>query len=137
MKNLMAPEPTTLSEDHPDVAARIAIEQGVDPRDLVVKNPEGSAAWAALAREALAEADNVTAYAFARTGYHRGLDTLRKNGWRGTGPVPWSHAPNRGVLEAIASLALAAQAIGEFHEFNRCKDLIEDCDPAALAATGL
>ena len=31
---------------------------------------------------------SITAYAYARTGYHRGLDQLRRNGWKGFGPVP-------------------------------------------------
>ena len=57
--------------------------------------------------------DTVEAYAYARTGYHRGLDALRRNGWKGFGPVPWSHEPNRGFLRCVIALAKAAEAIGE------------------------
>ena len=113
---------------------------------LAVANPKDSGVWAALASHYLAgDADGadgadaatgakVTAYAFARTGYHRGLDALRSNGWRGTGPVPWSHEPNRGVLRAIMMLATAAQAIGEDDEYIRCLNLVNDCDPEAADA---
>ena len=55
----------------------------------------------------------MAAYAFARVGYHRSLDLLRRNGWKGHGPVPWEHVPNRGFLRALAALARAAAAIGE------------------------
>ncbi|MGN6609869.1 MAG: DUF3151 domain-containing protein, partial [Jatrophihabitans sp.] len=61
-------------------------------------NPASMLAWATLAEHALAEGRSVEAYAYARTGYHRGLDQLRRNGWKGFGPVPWSHEPNRGFL---------------------------------------
>ena len=46
----------------------------------------------------------MTAYAYARVGYHRSLDPLRRNGWKGHGPVPWDHEPNRGFLRALAAL---------------------------------
>lgn len=107
---------------------------------LAVANPKDSGVWAALAAHHLAAggtpSEKVTAYACARTGYHRGLDALRGNGWRGTGPVPWSHEPNRGVLRAIMMLAVCAQAIGEEDEYIRCLNLVNDCDPAAAAAIG-
>ena len=45
--------------------------------------------------------ETIEAYAYARTGYHRGLDALRRNGWKGFGPVPWSHEPNRGFLRCV------------------------------------
>lgn len=87
--------------------------------------PENPEAWALLAEQAT---DPLIRYAFARTGYHRGLDLLRGNGWKGYGPVPWSHEPNRGVLKAIAQLALAAKGIGEDKEYDRCRALLSDCD---------
>src|SRR5690625_6782328 len=49
-----------------------------------------------------------SAYAFARTGYHRGLDALRRAGWRGHGPIPVDHEPNQGFLRALLGLAEAA-----------------------------
>jgi len=127
--DLLAP-PTKLPVD-PAVALLAA---GGDPVEIASLHPSSSAAWAALADEALGRGFAVEAYAYARTGYHRGLDALRKSGWRGTGPVPWSHGPNQGFLRAVNALALAAEAIGETDEVARCRALIVDCDPAAPAA---
>ena len=82
--------------------------------------PASSLAWAQLAEQALGSGDDVTAYAFARTGYHRGLDALRRAGWRGKGPIPWEHEPNQGFLRALWALASAAYRIGEQAEYERC-----------------
>lgn len=104
---------------------------------LAQDNPKDCGAWAALANRHLASGDLITGYACARTGYHRGLDALRGNGWRGTGPVPWDHMPNRGVLRAIGALVSAARAIGEDDEAIRCLNLLHDCDPEAAPAMRL
>jgi len=96
--------------------------------------PASSAAWAALAENALASGRTIEAYAFARTGYHRGLDALRRNGWKGAGRVPWDHVPNRGFLRALYALGQAADGIGERDEADRCAQFLDDCDPAAAAA---
>ncbi|MFO7192790.1 MAG: DUF3151 domain-containing protein, partial [Thermocrispum agreste] len=79
----------------------------------------------------------VTAYAYARTGYHRGLDQLRRAGWKGHGPIPWQHRPNQGFLRSLAALARAAERIGETDEYERCLQFLADSDPAAVEATGL
>ena len=76
----------------------------------------------------------VTAYAFARTGYHRGLDQLRRAGWHGHGPIPWEHEPNQGFLRALHMLGVAAAAIGEDDEATRCQEFLADSSPAAVAA---
>ena len=55
---------------------------------------------------------------------------LRRNGWKGFGPVPWSHEPNRGFLRCVTVLAKAAEAIGEHDEQERCTQLLRDCDPS-------
>ena len=78
--------------------------------------------------------DDVTAYAYARVGYHRSLDLLRRNGWKGHGPVPWEHEPNRGFLRALAALAQAADRIGEAPEAQRCAEFLRDSSPAAYDA---
>ncbi|MFP5348033.1 MAG: DUF3151 domain-containing protein, partial [Actinomycetes bacterium] len=94
-------EPTLLPADHPDVDAAQRLAVGEQAGQLAAANPASSLAWAVLSEEASARGDDVTAYAFARTGYHRGLDALRRAGWRGQGPVPYSHEANRGVLRAV------------------------------------
>lgn len=128
MTNLLGPEPTRLPER---AEPRAAIEAGTDPAKVATSWPDFSEAWAALAEKALAEGDPVAGYAYARTGYHRGLDQLRRAGWKGHGPVPWSHRPNQGFLRALAALASAAQAIGESAEYERCLEFLSDSDPEA------
>ena len=103
-------------------------------RDTVRRFPWFCAAWARLAKNALESGDDVAAYAFARTGYHRGLDQLRRSGWKGHGPIPWDHKPNRGFLKSLHQLSRAAAAIGEADEAARCAQFVRDCDPAAADA---
>ena len=86
------------------------------------------------ADEAHAEGHVVESYAYARVGYHRGLDALRKAGWRGQGPVPWAHEPNRGFLRSLYALQRAAAAIGEAEEVERIGRFLNDSDPLAVAA---
>lgn len=131
MTNLLGPEPTLLPEDHPDVAARSALDAGDSLRDVAARIPAASYAWGRLATEALEAGDAVSGYAFARTGYHRGLDALRRAGWRGAGPVPVTHVPNQGFLISLLALGAAAAAIGETDEAQRCRSFALDCDPAA------
>ncbi|AIJ26932.1 DUF3151 domain-containing protein [Amycolatopsis methanolica] len=134
MTNLLEPDPTRLPER---VDAQAAMDAGTDPSDVAAEHPDFSEAWAALAERALEVGEFVPAYAFARTGYHRGLDQLRRAGWKGFGPIPWDHRPNQGFLRALAALAKAAQRLGETEEYERCRKFIADSDPAAAAATGL
>jgi hypothetical protein len=105
-------------------------------REVAGRFPAYSAAWAALAERAYADGDAVTAYAYARTGYHRGLDQLRRAGWRGNGPIPWSHEPNRGFLRSLYMLGQAAQAIGEDDEAARCQQFLKDSSAEAAAVLG-
>jgi hypothetical protein len=130
--DLMAgPPPTYLPDDPADVE----LGNGDSPDDVVRRHPASPAAWAALADRARAqEADDVAVYAYARVGYHRSLDLLRRNGWKGHGPVPWEHEPNRGFLRCLATLALAARAIGEDAEWQRCSEFLRDSSPAAADA---
>ena len=127
--NLLAP-PTKL----PDDPAATRLDAGDDPTEVAAAYPASSAAWAALAERSLAGGRPVEAYAYARTGYHRGLDALRRNGWKGSGPIPWAHGPNRGFLRALHALGQAAAAIGEQDEAQRCAQFLNDSDPAATAA---
>jgi hypothetical protein len=122
--------PTLLPED----PAAAALASGSDPVTVAADHPASSLAWAVLAESALARNSAVEAYAYARTGYHRGLDLLRRNGWKGTGHIPWSHEPNRGFLRALHALSVAAGLIGESDEAQRCATFLADSDPAAVDA---
>jgi Protein of unknown function (DUF3151) len=132
MQSLLPEPPPVLLPESP--AAEEALAGAHDFGGLqavAARFPAYSAAWASLADHALDGGDPVASYAYARTGYHRGLDQLRRNGWRGHGPVPWAHEPNRGFLRSVNALARAADAIGEAEEAARCAQLLRDCDPAA------
>src|SRR5215467_4297890 len=126
---LGGPPPTYLPED----PAAEELEYGVSPTDVAAAHPATLAAWAALAGNAMDRGEPVAAYAYARTGYHRGLDQLRRAGWRGNGPIPWEHAPNRGFLRSLHALGRAAAALGEQDEAERCRTFLADASPRAAA----
>ena len=130
--DLMAgPPPTHLPQD----PAATELADGEQPADVVRRHPDSPAAWAALAEQAKAQdADDVTVYAYSRVGYHRSLDMLRRSGWKGHGPVPWEHEPNRGFLTCLAMLALSARGIGETAEWERCSEFLRDSSPTAYDA---
>jgi Protein of unknown function (DUF3151) len=132
--DLLGPEPIRLPGDD---EAEADLRANENPAIVAAAHPAASVAWAALAEDALADDKAITAYAYARTGYHRGLDQLRRHGWKGFGPVPYDHQPNRGFLRCVAALARAADAIGETDEYQRCLELLDDCDPEARARLGL
>jgi hypothetical protein len=134
MGDLLGPDPVLLPAD---TEAEDELSSGEHATAVAAAHPAASIAWAQLAEDALDEDKVVTAYAYARTGYHRGLDKLRRNGWKGFGPVPYAHEPNRGFLRCVAALARAADAIGETDEYARCLDLLDDCDPGARSQLGL
>ncbi|WP_323960067.1 DUF3151 family protein [Arthrobacter sp. JZ12] len=127
-KNLLGPEPTLLPAE-PEVTSRL--EAGEAAVDLAARHPSSSLVWAILADEAYREGRTIESYAYARTGYHRGLDALRRNGWRGAGPVPYSHEPNRGFLRALNALGRAAASIGELDEAERVAKFLRESDPEA------
>jgi Protein of unknown function (DUF3151) len=130
--NLLAGPPAVRLPEDAEAAA--ALRDASEPADVAARFPAYSAAWAALAARALDRGDAVTAYAYARTGYHRGLDQLRRAGWRGNGPVPWEHEPNRGFLRSLHLLGRAAAAIGEAEEAGRCEQFLRDSSATATAA---
>ena len=138
----MSDAPVTLSSGLPetvippvsdDLARRLSdalvapIEQRRDAvGHVVADNPAFLAGWATLGDLAR---DDVEAYAYYRVGYHRGLDALRANGWRGSGYVRWRHEGNRGFLRSLDGLRRAAAAIGEVAEEERCDDFLHQLDP--------
>ena len=137
-ENLLAPAPTLLPADGPDGDARSALADGATVRETIPTAPAASLLWALLAEEALAEpSDPIAAYAFARTGYHRGLDALRRAGWRGAGPIPAAHEPTQGFLRALLALAEAAAAIGEDAEADRCHQFLLDSGASAEEVAAL
>ena len=98
---------------------------------VVARHPRVLDGWAMLAS---LETDPITRYAAARVGYHRGLDTLRANGWRGSGYVPWAHRSNHGFLMCLLLLQNAAAAIGEADEAERCALFLLQLDPRGVPA---
>lgn len=136
--NLLASHGTTPAVELPeDPAVKELAEHGREQFvQIVARHPESSLCWALLAEGALsvetADAD-ITAYAYARTGYHRGLDALRRAGWKGSGPIPWEHAPNRGFLRCLWVLAVASSRIGDQTESERCAQLLRDSSEAGFA----
>jgi Protein of unknown function (DUF3151) len=132
--DLMAGPPATYLPEHGEAEGLLA--GGADPKEVAAKFPEHSGAWAALAERASADGEVVQAYAYARTGYHRGLDQLRRAGWHGHGPIPWEHEPNRGFLRSLHMLGKSAAAIGEDEEAQRCADFLRDSSPAAADELG-
>jgi hypothetical protein len=117
--------------------AAAKLEEGVAADQVAAAYPTSSLAWATLAEDAFADGRTVEGYAYARTGYHRALDSLRKNGWRGQGPVPWEHEPNRGFLRSLAALSRAAGAIGETEEELRCAQFLRDSSMTGARELGL
>ncbi|WP_402462939.1 DUF3151 domain-containing protein [Isoptericola aurantiacus] len=139
-ENLLGgPPPTLLPDDHAE--AREGLETGQDPARLAADHPSASLVWAVLAEQTLTGEDDVvhsvTAYAYARTGYHRGLDALRRAGWRGQGPVPADHVPNQGFLRAVLALSEAARRIAEDAEAERCRQLLVDSGTSSEAVAAL
>lgn len=128
-KNLLdGPAPTHLPEE---TALLARLDAGASAEELAREFPKSSLAWALLAEEALAAGRLVEGYAFARVGYHRGLDALRGNGWKGHGPIPFAHEPNRGFLKALYLLGEAASEMGETDEVERIGKFLDDSDPTA------
>lgn len=93
---------------------------------VVASNPRYLDGWAWLG--ALGR-DSLESYMAYRIGYHRGLDTLRANGWKGSGYVRWDHLPNRGFLRCVEGLAKSAELIAEHDEATRCRQFLMQLDP--------
>ncbi len=127
--------PETVLDPEPSAALTALAEALAKPLDerraavalVVAPWPRMLAGWSALGELGR---DPVERYAAFRVGYHRGLDRLRANGWRGSGYVRWRHEENRGFLRALAGLQREAQAIGEHDESERCALFLRQLDPA-------
>ena len=120
---------TVLPEADQSIVEQIAAANG--SRDalasVAASAPRSLDAWAALGD---AGRDTLESYAYYRIGYHRGLDTLRQNGWRGSGYVKWEHPTNRAFLRCLAGLQKCAAEIGEDDEAERCDVFLRQLDPS-------
>ena len=136
--NLSAQGPPTTKLPEVDVAVRHELKRALDAdptvrrglvADIVSRNPRWIDAWVALGDLAR---DEIERYACYRVAYHRGLDLLRQNGWRGSGYLRWSHEPNRGFLRALSRLGVTAGTIGELDEAERCRLFVLQLEPNGL-----
>lgn len=118
-----------------DAVVRHALAQAADAPDhqqraliasVVAEHPRSLLAWRALGD---AGRDTIERYAAYRVGYHRGLDALRANGWRGSGYVRWADESNRGFLGCLRGLGEMAASIGENDEAERCAMFFAQLDP--------
>ncbi len=133
--------PSTILDAEPaealDALREALATPSTDRRDalaaVVARWPRFLDAWARLGDHAR---DDVEAYACYRVGYHRGLDRLRANGWRGSGYVRWTAEENRGFLRSLRGLAHMAVAIGEDDEAERCSLFLAQLDPGGVPAQG-
>jgi hypothetical protein len=128
------PPDTVLPGPEPDVAQALDAARSIEDLAVVTARfPASLFAWAALG-EAVEKvrngsSDDIAAYAFFRIGYHRGLDSLRKNGWKGSGLVRWAEPSNRGFLRCLDGLSRMAEVIGEDDEHVRCAEFLRMLDP--------
>lgn len=118
----------------PADAERLAAAQALEGEErraavsaVVAASPRFLAAWAELGDLGR---DTIERYAAYRVGYHRGLDTLRASGWRGSGYVRWAEPTNRGFLRSLRGLGAMAAEIGEDDEAERCAQFLLQLDPS-------
>ena len=125
-ETVIDPEPPEARLALAEALARPAEERREAVASVAARWPRNLEAWSRLGQLAR---DDVEAYACYRVGYHRGLDRLRQNGWRGSGYVRWSQEPNRGFLRALSGLGRTAAALGETDEAERCAQFVRQLDP--------
>ncbi|MEA2498930.1 MAG: hypothetical protein QOH26_1335 [Actinomycetota bacterium] len=130
MSQLPVGEPLETTIEEPEGSLE-ALRSSSSSSDVAAKWPECLTAWAALGEDALQGDRDVEAYAYFRVGYHRGLDRIRRAGWRGQGRVPWAHESNRGFLRSLRGLGVAAGRIGETAEATRCDEFFRQLAPDA------
>ncbi len=98
---MIDPEPAEAVAALAAALARPESERRAAVAEVVARWPRFLDGWARLGELGR---DAVERYAYYRVGYHRGLDTLRASGWRGSGYVRWRHESNRGFLRALEGL---------------------------------
>ncbi|MEZ5279987.1 MAG: DUF3151 family protein [Acidimicrobiales bacterium] len=130
-ETIIAEVPAEQSQALAAALSRPADQQRAAVAEVVARYPRYLDAWAALG---CLGRDPVERYAAFRVGYHRGLDTLRANGWRGSGYVRWAHDTNRGFLRSLLGLHRSAAEIGEADEEERCAQFLLQLDPSGVPA---
>lgn len=130
-ETVLPPEPNEIRHLVDQVWKSTADTSGMlaEAESLVQSAPRSSAAWAAVG---ICTTSTVARYAAFRVGYHRGLDALRANGWRGSGFVRWTHPGNVGFLRCLLGLAMMAGHIGEDDEATRCEQFLLQLDPRGV-----
>jgi hypothetical protein len=125
-ETVLAPEPAECTAAVEAAMAGPAADRRAAIAAVVAQWPRSLEGWARLGDDGR---DVMEKYAAYRVGYHRGLDSLRANGWRGSGYVRWDHPSNRGFLRALAGLRRSAAEIGETDEAERCQLFLRQLDP--------
>jgi hypothetical protein len=128
------PPETVLPDPDPSLIAALDDASSVEGCSAIVaQHPSSLIAWASLGEVIESRrsdaADDIAAYAAFRVGYHRGLDALRRNGWKGSGYVRWEYPSNRGFLRCLDGLSRMAGVIGEDDEHIRCAEFLRMLDP--------
>jgi hypothetical protein len=125
-ETVLRPAPSAWSTELDAALAEPEPERSRAVGAVAAAHPRYIEAWATLAELAT---DAVQSYAYARVGYHRGLDALRSAGWKGSGYVRWRNPTNRGFLRSLEALRRAAARIGEDDERERCEVFLRQLDP--------
>lgn len=125
-QTILPPESGEVTEALGSLASMDGPERRDAAAAVAAQNPRSIAAWAALGESA---DDAIESYAYFRIGYHRGLDALRQNGWRGSGYVRWEHQSNRAFLRCLSGLAARAKQIGEIDEVERIDLFLRQLEP--------
>ncbi len=126
----MLPAPSSVDADLLSQALSAPLEgRRAAVAEVVASSPRFLDGWAELGDLGR---DTIESYAAYRVGYHRGLDALRANGWRGSGYVRWSEPTNRGFLRALRGLSAMAAEIGETDEAERCHMFLLQLDPSGI-----
>lgn len=126
-------EPDGLLAEFARIQALPSEERRSQLAPVVMKNPRSLEGWSRLGEVGR---DALERYAYYRIGYHRGLDALRQNGWRGSGYVKWSEPTNRGFLRCLRGLQQMAANIGEHDEAERCAIFLQQLDPTGVPEQG-
>ena len=134
------PPTTILPAPEPEAASALQQALALDPADqraavsaVVARWPRYVDGWSRLGDLGR---DTMERYAAYRVGYHRGLDALRANGWKGSGYVRWTAETNRGFLRALRGLGQMAGEIGESDEAERITLFILQLDPSGIPTSG-